>query len=397
MNRPLSRWTLLSVVTICSFFSLGLNAQQKTIVETAVSAGKFKTLVAAVKAAGLVKTLSGHDKFTVFAPTDEAFAKLDPQVVQTLLKPENKSALTDVLTYHVLAGKISARDAYPLTSAKTVNGQRLKLDLGGKSPRVNESTLVITDIACSNGVIHVIDSVLLPAQSNLVATASGAGNFSTLLAAVDAAGLREVLEGPGPFTVFAPTNEAFAKLPKGTVENLLKPENKKQLIDILKYHVVSGRVYDDTAVQAGRAGTLLGSSIEVGFSAEGLRINESRVVAKNLETSNGLIHVIDQVLLPQKMSRRQVMTTLSGAIDRGVPIFNSGHHGRCCDIYMEAMMKIQKMGVENMDDHSMTRLTRTIEDARQTNSMTDRAWVLRRGMDDLYMRASRMSSSISGR
>lgn len=134
-----------------------------------------------------------------------------------------------------------------------------------------------------------------------------AGNFNTLVTAVKAAGLVDTLNGHTQFAVFAPTDEASAALPAGTVESLLKPENKQKLIDILKYHVVSGRIYDNDAVKTGRAKTLLGRSVDVSFSAGGIKINDSQVVAKNIETSNGVVHVIDAVLLPSSMSQQSVM------------------------------------------------------------------------------------------
>ena len=192
---------LAFAIIVTTFLNSEVSAQQKTIVETAVGAGNFNTLVTAVKAAGLVETLNGHKKFTVFAPTDEAFAKLDPATIQSLLRPENKQQLTDVLTYHVLPGSVAARDAYDLNSATTVNGQRLPLDFRGDSLNVGDSKITVTDIQCSNGVIHVIDAVLLPKLDSIPKTAKAAGTFNTLLAAVDAAGLAGVLSGPGPFTV----------------------------------------------------------------------------------------------------------------------------------------------------------------------------------------------------
>ena len=371
-----------------------VRAQSKTIVETAIEAGNFDTLVTAVKAAGLVETLNGHDEFTVFAPTDSAFANLDPAVLESLLQPENKAQLRRILTYHVVPGRVTARDAYDLTDAPSANGQRLRLDLKGVPMKVNDAQITVTDIQCSNGVIHVIDAVLLPNQSTALSNAYQAGNFSTLLAAIGIANLNDVLNGPGPFTVFAPTDDAFAALPAGTVDQLLQPENRDQLIDLLKYHVVPGRVYDDMAVKAGRARSLSGSSLDIGLSANGLSVNQAKVLAKNIEASNGLIHVIDQVLMPSKMSRRQVMTSLNDAIDRGVPVFNAGHHQRCCEIYMDAMTTIKDSGIDSMDDHSMILVEQTIEKAKRTHNSTNRAWVLRRGMDQLYMQAQRMSTSI---
>jgi uncharacterized surface protein with fasciclin (FAS1) repeats len=134
---------------------------KKDIVDTAVAAGSFKTLAAALQAAGLVDALKGPGPFTVFAPTDEAFAKLPAGTVETLLKPENKEKLTAVLTYHVVAGKVMAADVTKLSSAKTLQGQSLTISTKG-GVKVDNANVVKTDIACSNGVIHVIDSVVLP-------------------------------------------------------------------------------------------------------------------------------------------------------------------------------------------------------------------------------------------
>ena len=132
------------------------------IVDTAVAAGSFKTLVTAVQAAGLVDTLKGAGPFTVFAPTDEAFAKLPPGTVEDLLKPENKAKLAAILTYHVVAGKVMAKDAMKLHEAKTVNGEELMIKTSMGSVMINGAKVVKPDIVCSNGVIHVIDTVLLP-------------------------------------------------------------------------------------------------------------------------------------------------------------------------------------------------------------------------------------------
>ena len=135
---------------------------ERDIVDTAVSAGSFNTLVAAVKAAGLVDTLKGAGPFTVFAPTDEAFAKLPAGTVEELLKPENKDKLVAILTYHVVSGNVMARDVVKLHNAKTVNGQELTLKTAMGSVMVDNATVIKTDILCTNGVIHVIDTVVLP-------------------------------------------------------------------------------------------------------------------------------------------------------------------------------------------------------------------------------------------
>ena len=138
-------------------------AAEKDIVDTAVEAGSFKTLAAALKAADLIETLKGKGPFTVFAPTDEAFAKLPKGTVEELLKPENKAKLAGILTYHVVAGKVEAKDAVKLKSAKTVNGASFKISASDAGVMVDQAKVVKTDIQCSNGVIHVIDSVIMPA------------------------------------------------------------------------------------------------------------------------------------------------------------------------------------------------------------------------------------------
>jgi len=155
------------LVLALSLLSLSLTASagsmdKKNIVDTAVAAGNFKTLAAALKAAGLVDTLKGPGPFTVFAPTDEAFAKLPAGTVDDLLKPENHDKLVAILTYHVVAGKVTAKDVVKLHEAKTVNGKDVKIMVDGGKVMVDNANVVKTDIACSNGVIHVIDSVLLP-------------------------------------------------------------------------------------------------------------------------------------------------------------------------------------------------------------------------------------------
>lgn len=138
-------------------------AARMDIVDTAVSAGSFKTLAAALKAAGLVDTLKGTGPFTVFAPTDEAFAKLPPGTVETLLKPENKAKLVGILTYHVVSGNVKAADVVKLKSAKTVQGQNVAID-AADGVKINNAKVVKADVETSNGVIHVIDTVLLPKE-----------------------------------------------------------------------------------------------------------------------------------------------------------------------------------------------------------------------------------------
>lgn len=271
----------------------------KDIVDTAVSAGSFNTLAAALKAADLVTALKGAGPFTVFAPTDEAFAKLPAGTVETLLKPENKAKLQAILLHHVVSGEVKASKAVKLTGATTLGGQRIDIDAGGGRVGVDGANVVKTDVMASNGVIHVIDRVILPSDKTIVETAAAAGSFSTLLAAAKAAGLAELLGSQGPFTVLAPTDAAFEKLGKGTIAELLKPENKAKLAAILKYHVIAGRVDAGSAVTAGAAATAQGGEVVFGIRDGRLVVNGVEVIGTDVDASNGVIHVIDTVLMPE--------------------------------------------------------------------------------------------------
>ncbi|KLU02831.1 putative Sensory subunit of low CO2-induced protein complex [Rhodopirellula islandica] len=372
--------------TLTSLFAvalIGMSAASATaadIVDTAVGAGKFKTLAAALGAADLVDTLKGDGPFTVFAPTDAAFEKLPAGTVETLLKPENKGKLAGVLTYHVVAGKVMAEQVVGLKGAQTVNGQRVDIKVDGSSVMVDGANVVTTDIVCDNGVIHIIDSVILPADKTIPETADAAGSFKTLLAAAKAAGLAEVLGSEGPFTVFAPTDEAFAKLPEGTVASLLKPENKEKLVAILKYHVVAGRVYSEDAVAAKSAKTLQGSPVAIKVTDGGAMINDSKVVATDVDASNGVIHIIDAVLLPPENAvdaRRVIENTVA----QGAHLFNAGHHAACADLYHNTMTELMSANLgDSLNSHMSTVLT----SANHTTCPTQRAWTLRTGIDQMY-------------
>ncbi len=274
-----------------------------TIVNTAVANGKFKTLVAAVQAAGLADTLNGAGPFTVFAPTDEAFAKLPSGTLEMLLKPENKGKLAAILTYHVVPGSVKAADVMKMKFATTVNGQRLAIKTNGGKVMVDGATVTATDIACSNGVIHVIDTVVMPVDGTVVDVAAKNGSFNTLVAAVKAAGLVETLSGKGPFTIIAPTDAAFAKLPPGTLDMLLKPENKQKLTEILTYHVVPGvAAYSDAVVKMREVPTVLGRPVMVKVMGDKVMLNNATVVIPDVQASNGVIHVVETVLMPPEGS-----------------------------------------------------------------------------------------------
>ena len=285
----------------------------KTIVDIAVEDGRFETLVAALQAAELVSTLSGEGPFTVFAPTDDAFAALPDGVVAGLL--EDIPSLTEVLTYHVVSGTVLAETVVGLTSAATLQGEEVTIEVidPNRPPltignvMIDGATVLITDIIGSNGVIHVIDSVILPTEiaaslsspevtKTIVDIAVEDGRFETLVAALQAADLVSTLSGEGPFTVFAPTDDAFAALPEGTVDNLLA--DIPALTNVLTYHVVAGSVLAEQVAGLSSAKTLQGSDVGVSVMGGNVIIDNAMVVIADIIGSNGVIHVIDKVLLP---------------------------------------------------------------------------------------------------
>ena len=279
--------------------------------DTAIENGNFKILVKALQAADLVATLKSPGPFTVFAPTDAAFGKLPPGTIDDLLKPENKPLLIKILTYHVVAGNLTAAAIIalnPPVNVTTVEGQDFLVTQSGDSLKVNDATVIIPNVFATNGIIHAIDTVLLPPSElkDIVDTAVANGNFKTLVIALQAAGLVPVLKSRGPFTVFAPTDAAFAKLPPGTVDDLLKPENRRLLIRILLYHVVPGNLTAAAIIALNppvKVRTLEGETFLVTQVGDNLKVNDATVIIPNVFATNGIIHVLDTVLMPPQQNR----------------------------------------------------------------------------------------------
>lgn len=290
-----------------------VQAESQTIVDIAVQDGRFTTLVAALEAAGLVEALQGEGHFTVFAPTDDAFAALPEGAIDALLA--DNEALSEVLLYHVISGGVKAADVVSLDGqeVETLSGESVKVMLDGESVMINEATVIITDIEGSNGVIHVIDAVLLPPADDMpmgeeemsktiVDIAVSDENFSTLVTALELAGLDEALQGEGPFTVFAPTNDAFNALPEGALEGLVA--DTEALTDVLLYHVAEGEAMaaDVVELDGQKVETLLGQYLDIAIEDETVLVDEAQVVVTDIKASNGVIHVIDSVLIPETRS-----------------------------------------------------------------------------------------------
>ena len=277
---------------------------KQSIAEIAVDGG-FNTLVAALDAADLVETLSSDGTFTVFAPTDDAFAALPEGMLEELLA--DPETLKQILLYHVVGDVVMAETVVNLDEAETLEGSMVAIDVVDGNVFLNDSQVTSTDIEASNGVVHVIDKVLVPSMQEAasketleeiktIAEIAVAGGFNTLVAALSAADLVETLSGDGAFTVFAPTDDAFAALPEGMLEGLLA--DTESLTQILLYHVVGDVVMADTVVTLDEAETLEGSKVEIEVVDGKVFVNDSQVTSTDIEASNGVIHVIDKVLVP---------------------------------------------------------------------------------------------------
>jgi len=270
------------------------------LVELATSLGA-KTLVKLVADAGLASTLAGPGPFTVFGPTDDAFAKLPKAVLDKLMK--DKDLLKNVLLYHVVSGDVySSQLKNEMLAPSLFTGKDIRINIykDGKVITATGSPVVLADQNATNGVIHVVNRVLFPIpMGNIVAEAANAPDFSTLVTAVKAAGLVETLSGAGPFTLFAPTNEAFRMLPPGVLDKLLK--DKAKLTAVLTYHVVSGTVYSAGLSDGMKAPTVNGADIMVKIMGDNVFINNAKVVMADDAVTNGVIHVINKVLLPPSM------------------------------------------------------------------------------------------------
>lgn len=368
-----------------------------TIVDLAIADGRFKTLAAALGAAELVEPLQGAGPLTVFAPTDEAFAKLPKGTVESLLKPENRDKLQAILKYHVVAGEVNLADALGTGKAATLEGQPVAVGFSAGKVLVNGSTLVDADLKASNGLIHVIDTVLLPpadaepkATSDILGVAKSAGNFKTLLAAVEAAELGSVLGGDGPFTVFAPTDEAFADVPKETIEALLKPENIEQLKSLLTYHVVAGKVSAGDALNAKSAETVNGGALKFLIRDGKFQVNSSTIRVVDIECDNGVIHVIDSILSPPSAMKAASISPakqIEDAIVRGVPAFNTGDTAKCAKIYQQCLESLTND--KRVKPELRAVLNEALEKGGEIDSAREQAWLFRQALDLAYLTVSR--------
>ncbi|HPF93551.1 MAG TPA: fasciclin domain-containing protein [Tenuifilaceae bacterium] len=269
---------------------------KNTVVDVIVNSVNHNTLEAAVIAADLVDDLSANGPFTVFAPTDDAFAAIPEETLAALLA-DPTGDLANILLYHVVGSKAMSTDLSNGQEIQTLLGDNVVVTIDNGEVFINDAKVTIADIEADNGVVHVIDAVLMPTPETVVDIIVNSDAHSTLEAAVIAADLVSALSAEGPFTVFAPTDDAFNALPEGTLDELLA-DPSGDLTNILLYHVVAAQAMSTDLSDGQTIETLLGSNITVTINNDGVFINDAKVVVANIEAKNGVVHVIDTVLLP---------------------------------------------------------------------------------------------------
>ena len=277
-----------------------VNPSSNSVVDIIVGSENHNTLETAVIAAGLVDALSGEGPFTVFAPTDDAFDALPEGTLDAVLA--DMDLLTSILTHHVASGSVMSTDLSDGMMVTTLNGTELMVSINDNGVMIDNAMVTVADIMADNGVVHVIDAVLIPEEetTTVVDIIVGSENHNTLETAVIAAGLVDALSGEGPFTVFAPTDDAFDALPEGTLDAVLA--DMDLLTSILTHHVASGSVMSTDLSDGMMVTTLNGTELMVSINDNGVMIDNAMVTVADIMADNGVVHVIDAVLIPETSS-----------------------------------------------------------------------------------------------
>jgi len=298
---------------------------QGNIVQVAEADPELRVLVDAVVRGGLVSALEGPGPFTVFAPINQAFDALGRNIIDYVFNPTHTKVLDEVLTYHVVSGKVASSALKDGEVIPTLDGkQTLTAHVNGAEITINTARVVKANVEASNGIVHIVDAVLVPSDFSLppkdiLTTALATGELSTLVKAVTVANITAALAMPnGPYTVFAPTDAAFAKLPANELAYLLA--HPDALRDVLFYHLTEFRIYASEITNFGRVPTLFNRQEIVFFvNASGVLVNgEAKVVAANVDCTNGVVHLIDTVLIPARM--KQAMAAYAAPTDNIVQL-----------------------------------------------------------------------------
>lgn len=361
------------------------------------------------KAAGLTKLLAlvqaaelalPDSPVTILAPTDEAFNALPEETVAALLKPEGRETLRTILQHHVVLGAASSGDVLNRRSLTSAIGQTLAVN--DLAQTIGGAGIVATDVAFDGGVVHVIDAVLMPETRSITKLAVANDELQTLVAAVQAAGLARQFGGDsGPWTVFAPVDSAFAKLPEGTVASLLERGNRRALTDILGLHVVPGRIAARDLLAKRQLTTLMGQPIAVKLVDRKLQVGGATVTTADIQASNGVVHLIDGVItepLGGKPAKRgdleprragsvdantAAMRIYEVAINRGAGLWNDGNRDGCAAVYEVAISAMIGLGQDRLPQAAVDALVDGL-DRGEPQEAVESAWTYRAALDRAY-------------
>ena len=363
---------------------------------TVAEAAGLTTLLALVKAAGL--ELAAGQSYTIFAPTNDAFAKLPAEKVKFLTSPAGKRTLQTVLKHHVLNVPLDSAALLGRRAVQSLAGQSLAVDAEALS--VAGAKIVAADVAFDGGVVHVVDAVLMPELRSLTELLAAQPNLSTLRTAVEAAGLGAQLgaDNPGPWTVLAPSNEAFAALPAGALEALLA--DREQLVAVLAAHVIPSAIRRQEMLAQGSARTLSGqTSVNFALAQGAVTVSGAQILVADVPAANGVVHIIDKVLLPEAGPKAEAKVRTGAAapgdaaalrrvfelaIERGVPIFNAGEPAACAAIYEVAVVAAAALGQSSLPPQAVAQLQAALDEGSRQAVAAERAWIYRRAIDKVY-------------
>jgi uncharacterized surface protein with fasciclin (FAS1) repeats len=350
------------------------------------------TLLDLVKAAGI--EFPKDAKLTIFAPTNDAFAKLPREQVEFLTSAKGKATLQAILKHHVVAQSLESSALLDRRRLKALSGQSLETDPSALT--VDGARLVATDVAFDGGLVHVIDGVMLPELRSIEEIVAQDERFATLRAAIDAAGLGPQLgaENPGPWTVLAPSNKAFAAIPADALKSLL--EDRPALTAVLAAHVLPTAIRRDEMLAQGSARTLMGDgTVAFALASGAITVDDARIEVADIEAANGVIHVIDRVLparsaatataaaaaTPSPQRAQRAAAILELAIERGVPRFNAGDTSSCAALYELAIASVVLLGEDCVSPNAKADLAKALEQGAEHEDASERAWIYRRAMD----------------
>jgi uncharacterized surface protein with fasciclin (FAS1) repeats len=347
------------------------------------------TLLALVKAAEL--ELPKGARVTIFAPTNAAFAKLPKEQVEFLTSAAGKATLQTILKHHIVAQPLESSAVLERRRLTALSGQSLDIDPAALT--IDSAHLVATDVSFDGGLVHVIDAVMVPELRTIEEVVTAEPRFATLRTAIEAAGLGVQLgkSNPGPWTLLAPSNDAFGAVPTDALAALLK--DKGALTAVLAGHVLPTAIHRDEMLSQGSARTLLGEgSVVFALEAGAITVDGAQIEVADIEAVNGVIHIINRVLLTKKtpstpqaevaLSRAQrIAAIFELAIERGVPRFNAGDTASCAALYELAINAVVLLGDDAVAAGAKAELTDALAKGAANQDPSERAWIYRRSMD----------------